>query len=259
MSAPASTRPHDLLVVGAGLAGSELALTCARAGLDVLLVTTSLDTVCNLFGDGASLRPPPGTVLAELVAGLLEAQEAQLQPDGSVYVGAWALHRRAKWALETHPKLHLLQSSVSALKLEAGQVVGVATWEGVDRLARCVALCAGSFLGARLRVGELTEAAGRLSEMAYDELFSDLRARGVAFERTERAAPASSGALPYTVSFHHLSAAAWDPETFAVPALPGLYAAGVCAVGELGYEAAAEQGRALAERLVVRLHPAGPR
>jgi tRNA U34 5-carboxymethylaminomethyl modifying enzyme MnmG/GidA len=245
-------------VVGAGLAGSEVALTCARAGLDVLLVTTSLDTVYNLFGDGASLRPPAGTVLEELVGALTEAQEAQVQIDGSVYVGTWALHRRAKWALETHPKLHLLQSSVSALKLEDGRVIGVETWEGVDRFARRVVLCVGSFLGARLRVGELTEAAGRLSEMAYDELFGDLRARGVAFERSERAAPVSSGALPYTVSFHHLSAAAWDPTTFAVPALPGLYAAGVCAVSELSYEAAAAQGQALAKRLVAA-YPAAPR
>lgn len=247
---PKTAHVHDLIVVGAGLTGSEVALTCARAGLDVLLITTSLDTVYNLAGDGARLKPPPGTVLEELVTDLIRAGEAQVADGGSAYVGTWALHRRAKRALEAHPRLHLLQSSVSALKSAGGAVVGVETWEGVDRRAQRVALCAGSFLGARLSVGALTEAAGRLSEMAYDDLYDDLRARGLPFEALTLTAPPSSGSLPYTVGCHHLGAEAWDERTFAVRGHPGLYAAGVCAAGYVSYEAAAVQGRALAERLI---------
>ncbi len=226
----------DLIVVGAGLSGSEAALACARGGLGVLLVTTSLDTVYNLVGEAVPLTPPPGTLMAELCGGRT--------------VTTFELHRRAKAALEGHPNLHLLQSSVSGLLARDAQVVGVSTWEGVDRFAPRVALCAGSFLRARLRVGELTETSGRLSEMAYDDLYDDLAARGFTFEEARLEAPPSRGAPPYAVTCRRFSDAEWDAGTFVLPRLPGLYAAGVCASGGLTYEDAAVQGQRLAEALL---------
>ena len=228
----------ELIIVGAGISGSEAAYACAKAGVRVLLVTTSLDTVYNLTGEGATLEPPPGSLMAELV------------PAPSEFVPTFTLHRRAKAALEAQPNLHLLQSSVSGLVAEAGRVRGVTTWEGVDRLALRVALCAGSFLRARLSVGTLTETSGRLSEMAYDDLYDDLVRRGFSFEELRLEAPESRGALPYSVSAQRFAPDEWNVEDFALARLAGLYAAGVCAKGYLPYEAAAQQGLALAARLL---------
>lgn len=234
---------YQLLVVGAGIAGSEAAWAAARRGLRVLLVTTSLDTVYNLVGDGASLTPPEGSLMQEAAS--------KLEPvDGMV--GSWALHRQVKYALEREAGLHLLQSSVAGLLVNRGRVVGVSTWEGVDRYADNVALCVGSFLGAKLRIGSSEESAGRLSEMAYDDLYHDLTRRGFGFQQLTMQAPPASGSLAYEVSCQTLAADEWDEADHRMIRLEGLYAAGLCAAGRLTYEQAARQGQDLGRLLAAR-------
>lgn len=226
-------RHYDLVVVGGGIAGCETAREAARGGLDTLLVTTSLDTIYNGVGDSAPLDAPAGSLMAELVPALSG-------PGGAV---RWYdLHRAVKYELETEPRLHLLQSTVSGLLERGGVVEGVATWEGVDRLASRTVLALGSFAGARLTIGSSSEAAGRLSEMAYDDLYHDLVRRGFLFEELDLSAPAQHGALPYTVSCRHLAPSEWREEEFELTRLGALYAAGLFGAGYLSYEAAADQG-----------------
>ena len=238
-SFPGRDHRYDVLVVGAGLCGSEAAYTCARAGLDTLLITTSLDTVYNLFGEGAALTPPPDTLLHQLHSECA---------DPSGYARTWALHRAAKAALEHIPGLHLLQSSVSTLDVEDGSVVGVGTWEGVPRRARRTALCTGSFLGARLLTGDLSEVAGRLSEMAYDDLYEHLVGLGFRFEALEKSVSPTDSAPGYRVRCQQLASA--ELSETRLSRLANLYAAGFCTAGDKTYEAAALEGKALAEQLI---------
>ena len=233
-----SNKEYDLIVVGAGLAGSEAALRVARAGFSVLLVTTSLDTVYNLTGAAAELTPPEGTLLAELCGSETQRLET------------FDLHRRAKGTLEREPNLHLLQSSVTGLNVQSGRVTGVSTWEGVDRAAPRVALCVGSFLRARLTLGTLLETAGRLSEMAYDDLYDNLVTLEFTFDEVTLNAPESRGAPAYSVTCKRFASAEWNAETFTLGRLGGLYAAGVCVAGYLPYEAAVLRGQRLGDVLL---------
>jgi tRNA U34 5-carboxymethylaminomethyl modifying enzyme MnmG/GidA len=237
-----SKRDHfyDVLIVGAGVCGSEAALGCAAAGLDTLLITTSLDTVYNLLGEAVRLEPKAGTFMAESCLKLVDEQGR---------ISSWAMHRAAKQRLESSQGIHLLQSNVSALLVEAERVIGVKTWEGVPRFARRVALCVGSFLQARLRIGTLTESAGRLSEMAYDELYDDLLKAGFLFRELQLEASPTTGSLSYSVTCKVLVEGAVDPSTFAVKGLEQLYAAGICAFGYMPFEEAAAQGKDLAKVL----------
>ena len=220
------------------MCGTEAALACARANLDTLLVTTSLDTVYNLYGEGAVIEPKPDTLLHDLTAEVADERG---------WVDTWTLHRAAKYAVEHTPYLHLLQSSASSLVVEENSVMGITTWEGVPRLAKRTAICVGSFLEARLHIGTLTEKAGRLSEMAYNDLYQDLLEHGFNFEPLQVKATFEDESLPYTVDCKVFSEN--ERDGFKLPRLFGLYAAGLCASGELTYEEHALQGQQLAEVL----------
>ena len=235
---------YDVMIVGGGIAGCEAALGCNAAGLDTLLVTTSLDTVYSLLGDGVKVEPHAGTFMAEVFPDL---------SDNTGMVANWAMHSAAKQRIEVAPRIHFLQSSISGLIVENGQVIGVDTWEGVARFARCTALCVGSFLKSRLTVGTLTETAGRLSEMSYDDLYENLVALGFQFEALKLEAEFDDESLPYTVDCQVFAVAERDVDTYRLPRLANLYAAGVCFSGFVSYENAALEGRRLAATLVTDL------
>jgi len=232
------SRRYELAVVGAGIAGSEVAWAAAKAGLDVLLVTTSLDTVYLLAHDRYTLQPPAGTLLRELIP---EAGQPEEVRRANLYLDA-------KYALESLPNIHLLQSNVTGLLAENGVVNGIATWEGVPRFAERTVLAVGTFLGAQLRQGALEEGAGRLGEMAYDELHRDLLSHGIRLEEESVEMAASGGELPYSVSYRRFARSELA-EDGASTRLVNLYACGSCAVGDLSYEEAAAAGNRLGNLL----------
>jgi len=247
----------DVLVVGAGIAGCEAAWRCAAAGLNVVVVTTSLDTVYNLASAAAPLAAPHGSLMELVLFNIVPG------PRG---VRSWDLHRGVKYTLEATPGVHLVQSTVSELLRDAeGAVVGASTWEGVDRRASATALCVGSFLRARLVTGTVTETHGRLSEMAYDDLYQHLVSMGFEFVPISYSGEAHGGSLAYAVdsvalAVQERSVAATGRPSAALRRVPGLYAAGLCVMPAgsaeaadvevaLTYEEAARQGMALADEL----------
>jgi len=228
-------KAFEVLVVGAGFAGSEAAYRLARGGRRVALLTQSLD---SLFLPVTPIADPPaeGTLFSEVY-------EEGLPP--------FLLHARAKWRLEAErPRLHLVQATATGLLTEGDRVVGVKTWEGPAYHAPKVVLAVGTFLGARLTVGQIEEAAGRLGEAAYDDLFEDLKARGFAFLPAEQRANPFKGAPGYRVRFFRFDGSEWDPETFRLPRLGGLYAVGACVSGGKSYREESLAGFRLGGRLL---------
>lgn len=232
----------DVCVVGGGAAGCEAAFRLARRGYEVMLVTTSLDTVFSCGAERVVAAMPEGTF-----GGLLAPS---LQPGADGTVAAWDVHTAAKYVLEATPEVHLLQSNVDDLLVEERStdrfVTGVETWEGVPRAARAVLLCVGPFLRASVEVGAAREEAGRPGEMAYPELADALERFGVALRREHH--DGGGGDAPvWQGTFCRLADAA--VQGGAVRGWANLFAAGVVAHGAMPYEAAARDGAAVAERM----------
>jgi len=241
-----SGEAYDVAVIGAGACGCEAAARLGRLGYEVLLVTTSLDTVFAAPVERVLAQAPDDTLMAELLPTL------RVAADGTV--GAWELHATAKYLLEAEPAVHLLQSNVDALNVRNGAVRGIETWEGVPRAARAVALCVGPFLRARLRVGASEENAGRPGEMAYDALADHLAELGLPLTTVD-ASGEDAGHPAWSVRFKRLVDAARAGTR--VPAIVGLYAAGICAEGPMSYADAARAGARLAHEVASDLGPAG--
>lgn len=232
-----------VLIVGAGAAGCELAWGLVQQGVDTTLLTTSLDTVYALPADRWRAEPPAGSLWARIDS------EARLT---SGELAAGALRRAVKRELERQPALRLVQSNVTAIELDANghRALGVRTWEGPVLEVDALVLAVGSFLGARLEMGALVETAGRLSEMAYDELYHDLLQHRVPMLARTLTLADEPGTPGYSVHYQAFAAAAMAPlHHGSARLLPfeNVYAVGLVAGAE-GISQAAEAGRALSAR-----------
>ena len=239
-------------VVGGGAAGCEAAWALASRGVACRLVTTTLDALYALPADVWPGPPPPGTLWAAVAD-----EAADASGNGT---RAAALRRAVKRELERLPDLLVLQSNVVALWREARTVVGVRTWEGPAHRADATVLAVGTFLAPRLTVGSAEERAGRLGEMAYDDLRDDLAAHGVRFVRRSLSVPGDGVTPAHTVAFDQVdprgTVAGMDGAGGATgirrwPDVPGVWLLGACA-DPVGVEDAAAAGRDLGTHLAGR-------
>lgn len=235
-SQPQPGHLYDVAVVGAGLAGTELAWRLAGAGADVLLVSQALDHLGNLYApttDGADF--PPDSVFALI--------RDRLAPD----TDGWSFHRQLKAEIEGTSGIHLLQSTVTELD-ETGDEVTLSTWEGPTLRARQAVLAVGAFLKGRLLIGDSMEEAGRLSEVAYDFLADDLARSGVFLIGAEATAAGVDGAPPYDVRF--LTPAPGELSGFQLTRFDRVRAVGRVLPGDCSYRSVLEDAARLSGELL---------
>lgn len=209
------TYEYDIVVVGAGHAGTEAAAAAARMGLRVCLLTMNADSVGQMSCNPAIGGVAKGQIVREIDAlgGLMgEAIDAtaiqfrmlnqtkgpamhspRAQADKRLYQAA------IKLAIESQPGLTLRQEMVEGLELQrdadtatstSGQrVVGVWARGGILYKARAVVLTTGTFLKALMHTGEAKTIGGRAGDQSSVELSEALSSTGFQLARFKTGTP----------------------------------------------------------------------
>lgn len=198
----------DVIVIGAGHAGTEAAVAASRLGASVGLITSALETIGQMSCNPAIGGVAKGTVVREVDAlGGIMARATDLSSlqfrmlNRSKGAAVWSprsqcdrgLYRRSVRALiEQHNGIHTIQGTVSALILDTdgSTVLGVQTLEGRRFGAKSVVITAGTFLRGRIHIGTETKiAGGRAGEASTLHLAEQLERAGLQVARFKTGTP----------------------------------------------------------------------
>ena len=197
---------YDVVVVGAGHAGCEAALACARLGLETIVFTVSVNSIalmpCNPNIGGSS----KGHLVREVDAlggemgknidktyiqsKMLNVSKGpavhslRAQADKSEY------SRSMRQVLENQEHLTVKQAEVCELIVEEGIIKGVKIYTGGTYYAKAVVLCTGTYLRARCLCGEAITYTGPNGLMAANHLTQSLIDNGIEMLRFKTGTPA---------------------------------------------------------------------
>ena len=197
---------YDVCVVGAGHAGCEAALACARLGLETILFTISIESIammpCNPNIGGSS----KGHLVREIDAlggemginidhtfiqsKMLNKSKGpavhslRAQADKSDYSA------RMRQVLQQTEHLTLRQAEVSELMVENKEVKGVKTFSGAEYYSKAVVLCTGTYLRARCLYGDVVNYTGPNGLQAANHLTDSLIKNGIEMFRFKTGTPA---------------------------------------------------------------------
>jgi tRNA uridine 5-carboxymethylaminomethyl modification enzyme len=215
-NSPHTEASFDVLVVGAGHAGTEAAVAAARLGACVGVVTSALETIGQMSCNPAIGGVAKSTVVREVDAlGGIMARATDLATlqfrmlNRGKGPAVWApraqcdrgLYRRAvRSLLERHPNLHTIQGTVARLTFEGdgpaapggqtARVTGIETIEGRRFGARAVIVTSGTFGRGRIHIGtDRQVAGGRAGEASVTHLAEQLEALGLTVGRFKTGTP----------------------------------------------------------------------
>lgn len=196
---------YDVIVVGAGHAGSEAALAAARMGNKTLLVTINLDMVAFMPCNPSVGGPAKGIVVREIDAlggemghniDKTYVQMRMLNTGKGPAVRALraqadkhAYHRSMKETIEKQPNLDLRQATVDQLIVEDGVCKGVITNIGARYHAKTVVLTVGTAARGKIIIGELQYESGPNNSKSAVKLSENLESLGFDLERFKTGTP----------------------------------------------------------------------
>ena len=196
----------DIVVVGAGHAGCEAALACARLGLDTVMFTVSVDSIalmpCNPNIGGSSkghlvreLDALGGEMGKNIDKTFIQSKMLNQSKGPAVHslraqADKQAYSTEMRKTLENQPNLTIKQGEVTELLAEEGKITGVKLYSGAIYHCQAVVLCTGTYLKARCIYGDVSNYTGPNGLQAANYLTDSLKKLGIEMFRFKTGTPA---------------------------------------------------------------------
>ena len=198
-------KTYDVIVVGAGHAGSEAAAAAANLGSSVLLITMNMGTIAQMSCNPAMGGIAKGQIVREIDAlggysGLVsDASMIQFRmlnrSKGPAMWSPRTQNDRMQFALdwrkrlEETPNVDFWQEMVTDVLTENGRIAGVKTALGLEIKGRTVVLTSGTFLNGLIHIGEKSFGGGRTGEKSAKGLTESLVSYGFESGRMKTGTP----------------------------------------------------------------------
>ena len=196
---------YDVIVVGAGHAGCEAAISCAKLGAKVLLATLDVDHIALMPCNPAIGGPAKSTLVREIDAlgGVMgEAADAtyiqmkMLNSSKGPAVRALRAQSDKKQymdymrsIIENNENIYLRQACITDLLVKDGEITGAIDEYGIEYSARAIILTTGTSLNGKIFVGLRSYSAGRLGEKAAYGLSESLIKHGIEIKKLKTGTP----------------------------------------------------------------------
>ena len=197
---------YDIAVVGAGHAGCEAALACARLGLETIMFTVSVESIalmpCNPNIGGSSkghlvreIDALGGEMGVNIDKTFIQSKMLN-QSKGPAVHSLRAQADKSEYSatmrktLENTEHLTIRQAEVAELMAENGVIKGVKTFSGAEYYTKAVVLCTGTYLKARCIFGDISYYTGPNGLLAANYLSESMKKLGIEIVRFKTGTPA---------------------------------------------------------------------
>lgn len=197
---------YDVAVIGAGHAGCEAALSCARLGMKTLMFSISLEAIANMPCNPHIGGSSKGHLVREIDAlggemgknidktftqiRMLNTSKGpavyslRAQADRKLY------HMEMKHTLEKQENLYVKQAEIVDIEVIDGKVKSVTTKIGAKYNVKAVVLATGTYLKGKIFIGDTSYESGPDGVSAANELSKSLRNAGISLVRFKTGTPA---------------------------------------------------------------------
>lgn len=197
---------YDVVVVGAGHAGCEAALACARLGLETILFTINMESIammpCNPNIGGSSkghlvreVDALGGEMGKNIDATFIQSKMLNKSKGPAVHslraqADKAAYSARMRQTLQSTDHLTIRQAEVTEIITDGSRITGTKTFSGAIYDCKAVVLCTGTYLNARCLYGDVIQHTGPNGLQSARFLSDSLRKHGVEMFRFKTGTPA---------------------------------------------------------------------
>ena len=197
---------YDVAVVGAGHAGCEAALACARMGMKTLIFSISLENIANMPCNPHIGGSSKGHLVREIDAlggemgknidktfiqsKMLNKSKGPAVHSLRAQADKQEYTREMRKTLENTDNLTIRQAEVAEILVEDGKITGVKTASGAVYYAKAVVLATGVYLKAKCIYGDICQYTGPNGLMAANLLTDSLIKNGIKMRRFKTGTPA---------------------------------------------------------------------